>query len=106
MRNEQCGICWNLKFDKLGRQTHGVLHYHDFSPFEFCLVCKEPKFDQEGFLTHRSVFDLNDSALDDFHEFVSEAYSKTTWRRKVALAMTGIVSVIAAANTGIMNLFY
>ena len=31
--------------DKQGKQTHGLLHSHDFTPFDFCTKCKKPKFD-------------------------------------------------------------
>ena len=106
MQNEQCGICWELKYDKQGRETHGVLHQHDFSPFDFCAKCKEPKFDHQGFLTHPSEFDLKNSTLH--HLFVSSIYTKNNSlkRKKLIFTLGGVASIIATANTSLMNLFY
>ncbi|MBA4453971.1 MAG: hypothetical protein ACO2Y5_06140 [Nitrosopumilaceae archaeon] len=107
MQNEQCGICWDLKYDKQGKSTHGVLHPHDFSPIDFCAKCKEPKFDHQGFLTHRSEFDLNTST-SKHHVFVSStnAINNSQKRKKLVFALGGIASTIATANTNLMNLFY
>lgn len=107
MQNEQCGICWDLKYDKEGRETHGALHPHDFSPFDFCVKCKEPKFDHQGFLTHPNEFDLEYSFFTH-HAFVSSITQKNNSqkRKKLVFALAGIASIVATANTNLMNLFY
>ena len=105
MQNEQCGICWDLKYDKQGKQTHGILSSHDFSPFDFCLKCRKPKFDHEGFLTHPSIYDLNDSHLQDHHEFISLIGAKTnSGRKKATYALSGITALVISANVNLMNL--
>ena len=107
MQNEQCGICWDLKYDKQGRKTHGVLNSHDFSPFDFCVKCKEPKFDHQGFVTHRSEFDLEHSD-STHHAFVSSIKAKkiSQKRKTVVFTIGGIASICATANTNLMNIFY
>ena len=107
MQNEQCGICWELKYDKQGRETHGVLRQHDFSPFDFCVKCKEPKFDHQGFLTHPSEFDLNES-FSLHHVFVSSINTKNNSqkRKKLIFTLDGIASIVATANSNLLNLFY
>lgn len=106
MQNEQCGICWDLKYDKQGRHTHGILNSHDFAPFDFCLKCKQPKFDHDGFLTHPSIYDLKDFNLQNYHEFESAIASKTNAkRRKLSFAISGITAIVISANIGLMNLF-
>lgn len=107
MQNEQCGICWDLKYDKQGKSTHGVLHPHDFSPIDFCIKCRKPKFDNRGFLTHPSEYDLEDSE-STHHPFISSFHAKNNSqkKKKIIFALGGITSVIATANTSLMNLFY
>jgi len=63
MQNEQCGICWDLEFDKQGNKTHEELnkYLHDFITLDYCVKCRGPKFDQYGFQTH----------LDDYHDFMT-----------------------------------
>jgi len=106
MQNEQCGICWDLKFDKQGKNTHGILNSHDFSPFDFCQKCRQPKFDHDGFLTHPSIYDLNDLHLQDYHEFESTILAKTnSKKRKISFAISGITAIVISANASLMNLF-
>lgn len=106
MQNEQCGICWDLKYDKQGKHTHGILNSHDFSPFDFCLKCKQPKFDHDGFLTHPSIYDLTDSHKQNHHEFESAIEAKSTsGRKKITFAISGITTVVISANVSLMNLF-
>ena len=106
MQNEQCGICWDLKYDKQGNHTHGTLNSHDFSPFDFCLKCRQPKFDHDGFLTHPSIYDLDHLNLENHHEFVSSFTRKINSRRKkMTLVVCGIVAIAISANVSLMNLF-
>lgn len=105
MQNEQCGICWDLKYDKQGKHTHGILNSHDFSPFDFCQKCRQPKFDHDGFLTHPSIYDLNDLHLEGRHEFVSAIAAKTNTRRKITLVISGITAFTISVNISLMNLF-
>ncbi|MGD8708374.1 MAG: hypothetical protein PVI88_06790, partial [Nitrosopumilaceae archaeon] len=94
------------KYDKQGKHTHGVLNSHDFAPFDFCLKCKQPKFDHGGFLTHPSIYDLNDSHLQDHHEFESAIAAKTnSKRRKISFAISGITAIVISANVSLTNLF-
>ncbi len=108
MSNEQCGICWELKYDNQGNHTHGPLHPHDFSPFDFCLNCKEPKFDNHGFLTHPSIYDVDSTKPPSCSNFVSSIHAKdnSQKRKKIIFAFTGISSVVATVNSSLMSLFY
>lgn len=107
MQNEQCGICWDLKLDKKGRQTHGLLHSHDFTPFDYCTKCKKPKFDNDGFLTHPNRYELTteESLLLD-HEFFSARYAKEMSkrkRRKTIIAISGTVTVVIAPIVNVLQ---
>ena len=106
MRNEQCGICWDLKFDKQGKTTHGILHSHDFLPLDFCIKCRQPKFDHQGFLTHPSVYDIRDSKIETHHEFVSAINNKinSQKKKKIIFLLVGIASIVATANINLINL--
>ncbi|MEJ2259042.1 MAG: hypothetical protein P8X78_00750 [Nitrosopumilaceae archaeon] len=94
-----------MKYDKQGKHTHGILNSHDFSPFDFCLKCRQPKFDHDGFLTHPSIYDLNDLHLEDPHEFVSAIAATTNTRRKIAFVISGITAFAISANISLMNFF-
>ena len=110
LQNEQCGICWKLKVDKYGKQTHGLMHSHDFTPFDFCIKCKQPKFDHQGFLTHPSQYDLlgEQSVILD-HEFSSSINTIEMSRKKkrrIILAVTGTTFLVIAPVVNVINLFF
>ena len=110
LQNEQCGICWELKTDKHGKHTHGMLHSHDFTPFDYCIKCKKPKFDHHGFLTHPSKYDLSGEQnviLD--HEFSSAIKLKENSKKKkrrIILALTGTITLVIAPIVNVLNLFF
>ncbi|MDX1441469.1 MAG: hypothetical protein R3237_03330 [Nitrosopumilaceae archaeon] len=110
MANEQCGICWNLKLDRKGKETHGLLHSHDFTPFDYCIKCKKPKFDHRGFLTHPSRYDLMETdSVNLDHEFYSANYSKEMARkkrRKIILGVSGTLTLVIAPVVNVLHFLY
>jgi hypothetical protein len=112
MPNEQCGLCWDLEFDKKGNKTHEDFrkHHHDFVKFDYCLQCREPKFDQYGFQTHTAEIDemLDIQKAGKDHNFISGIETK---RKKQKLKYHfleffgfGIIGVFS--TIGILNLFF
>jgi hypothetical protein len=109
LENNQCGLCWDLEFDKQGKKTHEDLskHYHDFVPLDYCIQCKTPKFDQYGFQTHTAEIDkiakIQNNGKD--HKFISGMESQYRKQRKnrwiiriVAVGLVGIVSTVGATS--------
>ena len=110
MENEQCGICWNLKFDKQGGYTHRDLkNFHNFVSLDYCLKCNEPKYDQSGFPTHsrrkNESIPLGNSRKS--HRFISgiqaEIHKK---QRKKKRVFTIIVSVGVVLTASLSNIFF
>lgn len=110
MQNEQCAICWGLKLDKKGKLTHNPLDSHDFTPFDYCTKCKQPKFDQQGFLTHPSPYDLIGQEPKFFdHEFSSKIQAKEASRkkrRKIILVVSGTITLVIAPAVNLINFFF
>jgi hypothetical protein len=112
MQNEQCGICWDLKFDKQGKQTHDDLNnFHSFVSLDYCVKCKEPKYNQWGFQTHS--FGVNDLKIIQIssiaHEFISgiEAeYPEKQRKNKHVFAFIGIISVRLTITASLSNLLF
>ena len=107
MQNEQCGICWNLKFDKKGKDTHGKLHPHEFTPFDYCIECRQPKYDHRGFQTHLGTHDFMWAHKGSSpHKFASALELKTKSKRKkqgIILLSVGGISTIITTLVNLMN---
>lgn len=106
MQNEQCGICWNLKFDKKGNDTHGSLHPHEFTPFDYCTECRQPKYDHHGFQTHLSTHNFMWAHKGSSpHKFVSalESEIKNKRRKQLIVLALGGISTIIAATVNLIN---
>ena len=107
MQNEQCGICWKLKFDRNGKRTHGISDSHDFTPFDYCTKCKKPKFDHDGFVTHPSKYDFSQKqSLVIDHEFSSAANTKEISRKKkqkIIVAVTGAITLVVSPIVNFLN---
>lgn len=105
MSNEQCGMCWDLKLDKNGKQTHELKH-HDFIPLDYCKKCGKHQYDQYGNLTHPYV--VHDfSEIETFglpHEFVSSIQEKNSsqWKKHrmvvTFIGISGFLSLISFTN--------
>jgi hypothetical protein len=113
MENEQCGICWNLEFDKQGDKTHKKLnkYSHNFVPLDYCIKCLRPKYDSYGFQTHLDkihnfVQNQNISISHKFISGVESKYQEKKRRRKHVFSCIGfmITNVIILAN--VLNLFF
>ena len=112
MENEQCGICWNLKFDKEGNQTHVPNNQpHDFVPLDYCLKCQNPKYDQYGFPTHpKNAQDreMGTGSQKD-HMFVSgieEQYQRKQRKQKLKLIFTSLGVAGITTLIGFSGLFF
>ncbi len=113
MQNEQCGICWNLEFDKQGDKTHEDLynHAHSFVPLDYCIKCREPKYDQCGFQTHpENTRDfMQNQNIGMPHKFISGIETKYQEKRKKKrhfLIYIGLVLMGVTAITSVSNLFF
>ena len=112
MENEQCGICWNLKFDKQGGYTHiDLKNFHNFVSLDYCLKCREPKYDHHGFQTHPNELNnfFSTQSIEISHNFISgiEAkHRKEQKRHRHFFTYIGIASATIALITGISNLFF
>lgn len=109
LQNNQCGLCWDLEFDKQGKKTHedGKRHYHDFVLLDYCIQCKAPKFDQYGFQTHTTEIDkiikIHNNRKN--HKFISRIESQYRKKRKhiwiiriVGFGLIGIISTVGAIS--------
>jgi hypothetical protein len=111
MQNEQCGICWNLKFDKQGEQTHSDLkNFHNFVSLDYCVKCKEPKYNQEGVQTHcDEIFDVIFKQRSRIsHKFISgieTEYQEKQRKKKHVFTFIGIISIGVILTTSLSNLF-
>ena len=109
MPNEKCGLCWDLEFDKKGNKTHEGFrkHYHDFVKFDYCLQCKEPKFDQDGFQTHTAeideLLDIQNTGKD--HKFISGVEAQQRLKQKIQYRFFGLC-VVGIFSTMVFNLFF
>lgn len=112
MQNEQCGICWNLKFDRQGQQTHSDLkNIHNFVSLDYCVKCKEPKYNQRGGPTHSDeTYDvLLTSSSRISHNFISgiEAENQDKQKKKKNIfAFIGIISLGVIMSASLSNLFF
>ena len=112
MENEQCGICWNLKYDKKGQKTHRDLNVnsHTFVAMDYCVKCKKPEYNQFGIQTHPDEkHDFHqDKNSEKPHNFVSGI--KTEFQEKKRRKRTGfaffLVSVGTAIFGSILSLFF
>ena len=112
MQNKQCGLCWDLEFDKQGKKTHEDLsrHYHDFVPFDYCIQCKAPKFDQYGFQTHTAEIDelikIQNNGKD--HKFISgiESQYRKKRKQKWVIRFVGAGSIGIISTVGVFNLIF
>jgi len=111
LQNEQCGLCWDLEFDKLGKKTHEDItkHYHDFVPLDYCNLCKEPKFDQYGFQTHTpeicAIEEIQKKRKD--HKFISGIETKYNQKKKKRIfKYLGICLIGVVSTFGTMNLIF
>jgi len=109
MQNEQCGLCWDLKFDKQGNKTHELNHRHDFIPLDYCEKCQEPKYDQYGLPTHPyNVHNFQEAQrMGLSHKFNSILEAKTKAKRRkhrTILAFIGVISMGVATGYNFPNL--
>jgi len=112
MENEQCGICWNLKYDKQGDHTHrDRTNFHEFVSLDFCVKCNKPKYDQSGFQTHYNeicdFIPFGNSRIS--HKFISgiqAKYQEKQRRKKNIFTAIGIVSLGAVLTVSLSNLFF
>ena len=110
MQNEQCGRCWNLKFDRLGDKTHEDLKNdsHKFVPLDYCVKCKKLKYDQFGIPTHQDVIDEKKKKKSTriTHNFISaietKSQEKKRKKRKVfrflGFGLGAITSMVTMSN--------
>jgi hypothetical protein len=112
MQNEQCGICWDLKFDKQGDKTHEEYkdYSHNFVPLDHCVKCKEPKYDLNGFQTHpnetHDFTKIHNNAKS--HKFISgnlTKYQEKQKRKKIVSTYIGI-TFITVGITSLSILFF
>ncbi|HUU47627.1 MAG TPA: hypothetical protein VMW55_02465 [Nitrosopumilaceae archaeon] len=112
MHNEQCGICWNLKFDNQGEQTHSDLkNTHNFVSLDYCVKCKEPEYNQSGFQSHsdETYYVMLTQTSRIPHKFISgiEAeYQEKQRKKKHVFTFIGIVSIGVILTTSLSNLFF
>ena len=110
MENEQCGLCWNLKFDNRGKATHGSEnHPHDFIPFDFCLTCRRPQYDQFGIPTHdEKIKNLKDNPGGNTHNFCSAIKKKSQEKKRTKKIGIAVITIIFSSITslGLFNLFF
>ncbi|MDH3678163.1 MAG: hypothetical protein OEQ12_07680 [Nitrosopumilus sp.] len=109
MQNEQCGKCWDFEFDKKGNKTHDLRKdYHNFVPLDFCILCKETKFDQYGFQTHTTKTHIISEIqkMEKDHKFVSgiETQYRNKRRRKNRFLVCFVVFVGVSITAGLVNL--
>lgn len=112
MQNEQCGICWNLKFDKKGKKTHIIENQpHDFAPMDYCLKCKNPKYDQFGVFTHPDTIGdikMKQQIITD-HIFISgneNKYQRKRQKQKRILLLTGIGLLVGMTFVGLTSFIF
>ncbi len=113
LENEQCGICWNLKFDKQGDKTHGDLNKnsHNFVPLDYCVKCSEPKYTQFGFQTHTDEINglMQMQTMVISHRFISgiEAnFQEEKRKKRNVFTFIGMASMGAALIVSISNLIF
>jgi len=112
MQNEQCGICWNLEFDKQGDKTHKALskNSHNFVPLDYCLKCREPKFDSHGYQTHPGETRdfMHTQQITKSHGFISGMKAMDQGKQKRqnrVFTYIGIASIGLGAVSGAITLF-
>jgi hypothetical protein len=112
MENEQCGICWNLEFDKQGDKTHRKLnkYSHNFVPLDYCIKCRKPKYDSRGFQTHPDKIHnfVHNQNISISHEFISgieTKYQEKKKRQRHVFAYIGIMITVATI-VSVSNLFF
>lgn len=107
MQNEQCGICWNLKFDKQGKYTHkGITNFHNFVSLDYCLKCKEPKYDQWGLQTHQDeihdfLFAQNSKISHEFISGIQAENQEKQKKKKNVITFVGIISLGVILTTSL-----
>lgn len=113
MQNEQCGKCWNLKFDRQGDKTHKDLNKnsHDFVPLDYCVKCLEPKYSQFGHQTHPDeTYDFMQTQNAGMsHEFISGIETKFQEHKrnqKYVLRFFGIGLIGIVSIAGLSSLFF
>jgi len=103
MQNEQCGLCWDLKFDRYGTRTHDLKRTsdfipHNFTPLDYCVRCRKPEYDPHGLPTHPYIaHNFQESQKYGLsHKFNSASEDKTKTKRqkrRIILACFGVSSV-------------
>jgi hypothetical protein len=112
MQNEQCGICWDLEFDKQGDKTHEKLNRnsHNFAPLDYCVKCREPKYDPHGFQTHPDeTHFMQNQNISISHKFISgieTKYQKKKKRQRHTYAYMGIIITNIVIIGSMLNLFF
>ena len=109
MQNEQCGKCWNLKFDRTGEKTHNQnKNSHNFVPLDYCEKCLVLEFDQNGIPTHINKDDkLQINGKKITHKFTSANARKVQKkkRKRIVFRLIGgsLIAIVSIAS--ISNLF-
>ncbi len=111
MQNEQCGFCWDLKFDNQGNDTHDLKYLHDFTPIDYCTICSKSKYDTNGIPTHpEGKSNFSDSQNNQItHKFVSGINTKhdeTNRKKKNVLFYIVLTSGCAALIYNMMNIIF
>ena len=113
MQNEQCGICWNLKFDRQGDATHEEpkIDSHKFVPFDYCVKCQKLKYDQFGMPTHLDVIDgfIQSKSIRISHNFISSIDTKSqekVRKKRNVFRFLGLGLVVVTSMVTISNLFF
>lgn len=112
MENEQCGICWNLKYNKQGEKTHSDRNenFHNFVSMDYCVKCKKPEYNQFGIQTHpeeKNDFSKNKS-LEKSHKFISgiQTEYQENKRRKRNVFLFFLVSAGTGISGSLLSLFF
>ena len=106
MQNEQCGFCWDLKFDNRGKETHDQKYPHDFIPIDYCEKCREPKYDSYRIQTHpENIRDfLKTSNMRINHEFNSGINAKSQEKKKRQKNILVYFVIVSSGVTAILNI--
>lgn len=106
MENEQCGVCWDLKFDNRGQETHDQKSPHDFIPIDYCTKCREPKYDPHGIQTHteniHDFFKPTNKIIN--HKFKSRIFAKSQEKEAKQKNILFYFVLVSTGITAVLNI--